>query len=112
MKRKRLLKRLKGTLVFSKDDGVTPKVWEKCTLADNLEGLGYYLELHNHHIWVYDGCSLEWDFPVSGRKYKEMVEDLIEFLNVSADCGSDGSIEYCLCKEVNQEEKYVICCIY
>lgn len=67
--------------------------WGNCTLRDNLEGLGYYLKLIDGSIWVVDIQSDEPEFPV------DSVDEIIEFLTNSADCGDETSIEYKLATE-------------
>ena len=62
--------------------------WGNYTLEDNLDGLGYYLNLIDGSIWVIDIQSDEPEFAV------DSVDEIIEFLNNSADCGDETSIEY------------------
>lgn len=67
--------------------------WGAYTLEDNLDGLGYYLNLIDGSIWVIDIQSDEPEFTV------DSVDEIIEFLNNSADCGDETSIEYKLATE-------------
>lgn len=91
------MKTQKQLINFMQTKTLAKELWEEkwgnCTLKDNLEGLGYYLNLIDGSIWVIDIQSDEPEFPV------DSVDEVIEFLNNSADCGDETSIEYELATE-------------
>lgn len=86
MKTQKQLINLMQTKTLAKE--LWEEKWGNCTLEDNLDGLGYYLNLIDGSIWVIDIQSDEPEFPV------DSVDEIIEFLNNSANCGDDTSIEY------------------
>ena len=91
------MKTQKQLINFMQTQTLAKELWEEkwtnCTLTDNLEGLGYYLNLIDGSIWVIDIQSDEPEFPV------DSADEIIEFLNNSADCGDETSIEYKLATE-------------
>ena len=86
MKTEKQLFELMGTRTLAKE--LWEEKWGSYTLDDNLDGLGYYLKLIDGSIWVVDIQSDEPEFPV------DSADEIIEFLNNSADCGDETSIEY------------------
>ena len=91
MKTQKQLINLMKTKTLAKE--LWEEKWGNYTLQDNLEGLDYYLKLIDGSIWVVDIQSDEPEFPV------DSVDEIIEFLNNSADCGDETSIEYKLATE-------------
>ena len=91
MKTEKQLIELMETRTLAKE--LWEEKWSNCTLKDNLEGLDYYLKLIDGSIWVIDIQSDEPEFTVDNA------DEIIEFLNNSADCGDETSIEYKLATE-------------
>lgn len=91
MKTQKQLINLMQTKTLAKE--LWEEKWGNYTLQDNLEGLDYYLKLIDGSIWVVDIQSDEPEFPV------DSADEIIEFLNNSADCGDETSIEYKLATE-------------
>lgn len=91
MKTQKQLIELMETQTLAKE--LWEEKWGNYTLEDNLEGLGYYLNLIDGSIWVIDIQSDEPEFTV------DSVDEIIEFLTNSADCGDETSIEYKLATE-------------
>lgn len=91
MKTQKQLINLMQTQTLAKE--LWEEKWGSYTLEDNLDGLGYYLNLIDGSIWVIDIQSDEPEFTV------DSADEIIEFLNNSADCGDETSIEYKLATE-------------
>lgn len=89
----RLLDSLNNTATLVKTDHEAK--WIKCTIRQNLAGLGYCLTVHKGKIWIYDLVDGELWYPLERTTKNELVEELIDFLTKNAEqTFSDGDSIY------------------